>query len=200
MKITGRKKFLRHSIRKDENGVALTEFALITPIFMLMLMGVFDIGYGIYVKSLLEGAVEAAGREASLETTTTATIDDRVRTTMGSINRSNNLVFSREYYQNYVDVELPEDFTDGNANGLRDPGECFVDRNGNSQWDSDVGLPGRGGAQDVVLYSATLTYSRLFPLWSLLGQSDSTEVTGSTYIRNQPFSAQAARVGVRICT
>lgn len=192
-------RYLPRRIRRDENGIALTEFALITPMFMLMLMGVFDIGYGIYVKSLLEGAVEAAGRQAALETTLTTTIDDRVRTTMAAVNGSQNIVFTRDYYQNYVDVDLPEDFTDGNANGVRDPGECFVDRNGNSVWDSDVGLPGRGGAQDVVLYSATLTYDRLFPLWSLLGQSSSVAVTGSTYLRNQPFSAQAARVGVRIC-
>jgi TadE-like protein len=199
MKKMTKMKYLPWRIRKDANGVALTEFALITPVFMLMLMGAFDIGYGIYVKSLLEGAVEAAGREASLETTATTTIDNRVRTTMAAVNRSEDIAFSREYYQNYVDVELPEDFTDGNANGIRDVGECFVDRNGNSIWDSDVGLPGRGGAQDVVLYTATLTYNRLFPLWSLLGQSNSIAVTGSTYIRNQPFSAQAARVGVRIC-
>jgi TadE-like protein len=186
-------------LRKSSRGVALTEFALITPVFMITLMGAFDIGYSMYVKAILEGAVEEAGRTASLETTQTATIDDRIRNTVNALNRTGNLSFSRDFYQNYSDVDLPEDFTDANGNGVRDTGECFVDRNGNSRWDADVGLPGRGGAQDVVLYSATLTYSRLFPLWSLLGQPREITITGSTYLRNQPFSAQAARVGVRIC-
>jgi Flp pilus assembly pilin Flp len=197
--MTRKPKLLISRFRKNNQGVALTEFALIAPVFMMTLMGAFDIGYGMYVKAILEGAVENAGRTASLETTQTSEIDNRIRDTINSLNRTGNLTFSRDYYQNYADVDLPEDFTDANANGVRDTGECFVDRNGNSRWDADVGLPGRGGAQDVVLYSATLTYVRLFPLWSILGQPKEITITGSTYLRNQPFSAQAARVGVRIC-
>ena len=192
-------RIFRSKLLKNKHGVALTEFALISPVFMVVLMGVFDIGYGIYLKSILEGAVESAGRSSSLETTLSSAIDEKVRNTVTSLNRTGNLTFSREFFQNYADVDLPEELTDGNANGVRDPGECFIDRNGNSIWDVDVGLPGRGGAQDVVLYSASLTYTRVFPLWRFLGQPSVVTVTGSTYLRNQPFSAQAARVGVRIC-
>ncbi len=190
---------VKSQLLNNTKGVALTEFALIAPVFLMTLMGAFDIGYSMYLKSILEGAVEDAGRTSSLETTLTSAIDNKIKTTVTSLNRTENLTFSREFFQNYADVDLPEDFTDGNANGVRDPGECFVDRNGNSTWDVNVGLPGRGGAQDVVLYSASFTYVRLFPLWSLLGQPSETTITGSTYLRNQPFSAQAARVGVRIC-
>jgi TadE-like protein len=191
--------FKLHRLARDTKGMALVEFALIAPTFMLLLMGVFDIGYGMYAKAILEGAVESAGRSSSLENTTNAAIDDKVRAQVTALNRAGNLQFSRNYYQNYVDVDLPEDFTDSNANSQWDPGECFVDRNGNNSWDADVGLPGRGGAQDVVLYSAVLEYRRLFPLWKMLGQSETQTITGTTYLRNQPFSAQAARVGVAIC-
>lgn len=186
-------------LAREKRGMALVEFALIAPTFMLLLMGVFDIGYGMYAKAILEGAVESAGRSASLENTTNAAIDDKVRAQITALNRSGNLQFTRTYYQNYVDVDLPEDFTDTNGNSQWDPGECYVDRNGNNSWDADVGLPGRGGAQDVVLYSAAFEYRRLFPLWKILGQSENQTITGTTYLRNQPFSAQAARVGVRIC-
>lgn len=191
--------FKLRRVARDTRGMALVEFALIAPTFMLLLMGVFDIGYGMYAKAILEGAVESAGRSSSLENTTNAAIDDKVRAQVTALNRAGNLQFSRNYYQNYVDVDLPEDFTDSNANSQWDPGECFVDRNGNNSWDADVGLPGRGGAQDVVLYSAVLEYRRLFPLWKMLGQSETQTITGTTYLRNQPFSAQAARVGVAIC-
>ena len=186
-------------LRKDERGAALTEFALISPLFMMILMGVFDIGYGMYVRAILQGSVEDAGRAASLETTTAGTIDQRVRDQVESLNRTGNLAFEREYYQNYTDVITPEDLTDSNLNGVRDTGECFIDRNGNGIWDADVGLPGRGGAQDVVVYTATITYERLFPLWSMLNQPSTQTLKGKTYLRNQPFSAQAARVGVRVC-
>lgn len=189
-----------HALRRDASGIAMVEFALISPVFMLTMMGVFDIGYGYYNKALLEGAVESAGRISTLENTTSATIDNIVRTQVQGLNRLGNLQFTRTYYQNYTDVVRPEELTDTNANGVRDAGECFVDRNGNNIWDADVGLPGRGGAQDVVLYSASLQYNRIFPLWRFLGQPEAQVITGTTYLRNQPFSAQAARVGVRICT
>ena len=51
----------------------------------------------------------------------------------------------------------------------------------------------------MVSISAEVTYRRIFPLWSLLDQSQNYTIAARTYLRNQPFSAQAARVGVRIC-
>ena len=187
-------------LKQDERGAALMEFALVSPLFFLILMGVFDIGYGLYAKSVLQGSVEGAGRLASLESTTTSVTDQRVRDAVGALNKLGPITFKRTYYQNYQDVSVPEDFTDGNANSARDAGECFIDRNGNGVWDQDVGVSGRGGAQDVVIYTATMTYDRLFPVWGMLNQSQQQKLTGTTYLRNQPFSAQAARVGVKICT
>ena len=188
------------SLLRNEQGIAAVEFALIAPTFMLMLMGVFDLGYAGYIQSVLQGAVEEAGRGSSLETTTSANLDTKVRDTVKELNKSGTLTTGRLYYEKYSDISVPEDFTDANANGLRDAGECFIDKNGNSMWDSDVGLAGRGGAQDVVVYTASFNYKRMFPLWTILGQSDTQVISAKTYLRNQPFSAQAARVGVKVCT
>jgi TadE-like protein len=209
---------LRKKARR-EDGIAVTEFGLIAPTFMLLLMGVFDVGYAGYAKGVLQGALEEAGRSASLETTTSAILDNKVlqsvkaldkSTVLNPVNDTTNtsLTITRKYYERYSDIATPEDFTDSNTNGMRDPGECFIDRNGNNNWDVDVGLSGvvggreagRGGAQDVVIYEASISYKRLFPLWSILGQSDTEVVVGRTILRNQPFSAQAARIGVKICT
>lgn len=209
MKITLFSKLLWRVKRDD--GIAATEFGLIAPTFMLLLMGVFDIGYAGYTKAVLQGALEEAGRNASLETTTPAVLDNKVFTTMLTLNKNivlnassgytgDKLNITRKYYERYSDILTPEDFNDANNNSLRDSGECFVDRNGNSTWDADVGVTGRGGAQDVVFYEATLTYTRLFPLWQILGQSETEVIKGRTILRNQPFTAQAARSGVTICT
>ncbi len=197
--MTNKKPRLRHLLR-NEQGIAATEFALIAPTFMLMLMGIFDVGYSVYIKAVLQGAVEQAGRDASLETTTSAALDTKVRDSVKAIDKAGTLTTGRLYYEKYSDIAVPEDFTDANANGIRDSGECFIDKNGNGLWDPDVGLAGRGGAQDVVVYSATFNYQRMFPLWSLLGQPETQVITARTFLRNQPFSAQAARVGVKICT
>ena len=103
-------------------------------------------------------------------------------------------------YEDYDDLVLPEQFTDTNSNGSRETGECYMDRNNNRQYDINVGLAGRGGAQDVISIKASVTYKRIFPLWAFTGQSQNQKIEASTFLRNQPFGAQAARVAVSICT
>lgn len=189
----------------DETGATLPEFAAVAPVFFVMLMGVFDMGFLFYARAVLQGAVEEGARTASLENTQWNDIKDRVNSQIESVipvgNAQTDITFDFDptYYANYNDIELPEDFTDTNGNGEWDSNECFVDRNGNQSYDTDVGLAGRGGAQDVVSIQAQVTYKRIFPLWSLLNQPQTHTIHASTFLRNQPFSAQAARVGVRIC-
>jgi len=189
----------------DEAGVSVVEFAFIAPLFLTMLMAVFDVGFGIYAKAVLQGAVEAGSRTASLENTEWTTIKQRVNDQItavipvGDPQTDISFTFDPTYYGNYSDIALPEDFTDTNGNHQWDTTECYVDRNNNQRYDTDVGLAGRGGAQDVVSITAQVNYKRIFPLWSLLNQPQTQTIVAKSYLRNQPFSAQAARVGVRIC-
>lgn len=193
------------SLVADESGVTVVEFALVAPVFLVLLTAVFDIGFLIYTRAVLQGAIEEGARSASLENTQWADIEARVNKQVravipvGNPDTDISFDFDPTYYASYKDIQLPEDFTDKNKNGVRDADECFVDRNGNGKFDLDVGLAGRGGAQDVVSISAEVTYKRIFPLWSLIGQPQTHTTRASTYLRNQPFSAQAAQVGVEIC-
>lgn len=193
-------------LRRNEDGIAITEFGFVAPIFCLLLMGIFDQGYALYIQSALQGAVQEGARQASLENTLWAniesTVNQKVRNVVPSSDPNTVISFTLDptYYQNYNDIGLPEDFTDSNGNGVYNVAtECFVDRNGNRQWDQDVGVAGRGGAQDVVSIRASITYRRVFPFWKMIGQPDTTTLSATTFLRNQPFSAQASRVGVRIC-
>ncbi|MBO9519455.1 MAG: pilus assembly protein [Porphyrobacter sp.] len=197
--------FTRRRLAADETGVAAIEFAFVAPVFLMMLMAVFDVGFLFYAQSVLQGAVDEGARSASLENTQWTTIKERVSRQVKAVipvgNASTDISFDFDpsYYANYKDVNLPEDFTDKDGDGEWDPNECYVDRNGNGSYDLDVGLGGRGGAQDVVWLHAQVTYKRIFPLWAMLGQSQDYTISASTFLRNQPFSAQAARVGVAIC-
>lgn len=192
-------------LAREQDGVAAVEFAFIAPMFALLLMAVFDTGFAIYAKSVLQGAIEDGARTASLENTRWEDIEDKVndqvRSVVPSSSPNTRITFTLDptYYGNYSDIALPEDFTDLNGNGDWDTNECFVDRNANSRYDTDVGLEGRGGAQDVVSISAELEFDRVFPLWAFIGAPQTMKLTANSYLRNQPFSAQAARVGVRIC-
>jgi len=200
-----RKLGLLRRLRSNENGIAVVEFGFIAPLFLLMLMGIFDYGFTLYIQSALQGAVQEGARQASLENTQwsdiEAKVNQQVRRVVPSSDPSTVISFTLDplYYQNYNDITLPEDFTDTNGNNRYDATECFVDRNGNRSWDQDVGVAGRGGAQDVVSIEASLTYRRVFPFWKLARQPQNVTLTATTFLRNQPFSAQATRVGVRIC-
>lgn len=193
-------------LRRDQRGVSAVEFALVAPMFISVLMATFDLGFGVYTKAVLQGAVEEAARKASLENTQWTDIENKVKgqilAVIPSSDPSTDISFTLDprVYEDYDDLILPEQFNDTNSNGSREVGECYVDRNSNRQYDTNVGIAGRGGAQDVISIKASVTYKRVFPLWAMAGQSQNQLIEAYTYLRNQPFGAQAARVGVSICT
>lgn len=61
-----------HLIKKSESGVAAVEFALIAPIFFMMIFGIIDMGRVYWLISSMEYAVEGAGRYAMLNTSATS--------------------------------------------------------------------------------------------------------------------------------
>lgn len=52
--------------RQGESGAAAVEFALILPIFLMLLFGIIDFGYAINRGSMINNAARDAAREASL--------------------------------------------------------------------------------------------------------------------------------------
>jgi Flp pilus assembly pilin Flp len=191
------KRFLR-----DRRGVTLIEFALISPVMLLMLMGLFDLCYQAYAQAILNGAVQAAGRRATLEgnssTSATASIDASVVSQVRVI--ANNLKWksSRQYYSTFGNVRA-EPFNDTNRNNQYDPGECFSDTNNNTVWDRDAGRTGQGGANDITLYSINIIYPRLFPLYGLMGLPAEETITARTMLKNQPYGAQSQSAPATIC-
>lgn len=188
-----------------ESGLAAVEFAILAPVFLGLLMITFEFGFAFYARAVLQGAVEEAARTASLENTQWSAISERVNEQVssvipaGSAQTDISFEFDPVYYANYSEIQVPEDFEDNNNNDQWDANECFVDRNGNRSYDTDVGLSGRGGAQDVVTIDATVTYVRPFPMWGLFGMDQRQTIRVSTYLRNQPFSAQASQQSMQIC-
>ena len=192
---------LIRKLHRDERGAYMIELALIMPTFLLAIMGLFDIGVQMYAKAVLSGAVENAARANTLESNNAnqAPVDQMVRDQVGTVASYATLSFQRSAYTNFSAVNTPENFTDRNANGRRDSGECFEDANANGAWDADRGRNGQGGADDVVVYRVTMTYDRLFPLWKMLGQPQRHSIVVTTVLRNQPFSTQADPTTV-VCT
>lgn len=200
------RRFIR-KLRRDDRGTALMEFALVAPTFLLMLMGIFDLSYRAYAVSILQGAVQKAGRDSTLEGASggLGSIDATITNQMRKIASSVTMTYERKAYVSFTRAGQAEEFEDRNdpvtgvPNGRRDVGECYFDENGNGTYDTDAGINGLGGARDIVVYTATASYPRLFPMYALFGYSGNETIKASTVLRNQPYGAQAERPKPRIC-
>jgi hypothetical protein len=180
---------LRH-LAAAEGGAAAIEFAIVAPVFFLLLLGFADIGHMAYARAVLNGAVEQAARSASLETGDTTVADNIVKNAMKPIIPSATIATSRKSYFDFADVERPEKFTDNNHNGTCDNGEPFVDENRSGAWESDVGKAGNGGAGDVILYTVTVTYKPIFTAKFISNWNSTRTLTAVGVRKNQPFAAQ----------
>jgi len=191
---------IRRTIRRDENGATVVEFALVAPVLVTLLLGLFDIGYNMYVASVLQGAIQKAARDSSIEGATPASLDGKVTSAVHDISPGATVRFSRKSYASFSDVSTPEDFTDLNGDNVCNNGEPFEDANGNNAWDTDRGVDGLGGARDAVLYTVDVSYPRAFPVAGLLGLPEEHEMKSATVLRNQPYAQQVIKVTARNCT
>lgn len=192
---------LRPALSDDRRGAVLVEFAILTPVMLVMLMGLGDMLYQVYTQSILNGELQKAARDSGIEggATNTATIDAKVQTMVKKIAPGATFTSTRKSYDTFSEV-APEPFTDSNGNGVRDPGECFTDENGNGTWDQDPGAAGQGGASAVTVYTMTATYPRLFPVAGLLGWPTTQTVSATTLLKNQPYATQTTTANVTVCT
>jgi Flp pilus assembly protein TadG len=200
------KSFSKRMVRRlcsDSSGAALMEFALVAPTFILLIMGGLEAGHSLYVRAVLQGAVQKAARDSALEGGTAAsqrtTIDTKVR---DQIFNAYNVepTFSRRYYRSFEKAAAArfEAFTDtaasagisGQPNGRCDNSEPYIDANNNSVWDPDGADADQGGPEDKVVYTATMSYPTLFGMAGLIGFSNTQTVSATTVVGNQPYGEQ----------
>ncbi len=190
---------------RDERGATIIEFAIVAPTLVVLLLGTLDLGYSAYVKAVLMGEVQKAGRDAGLEGgagSAGLSLDNRVKSRVDTLVSNTTWNITRTRFQSFTKAGQAERFTDTNSNGVRNAGECFDDENGNAAWDSAAtsGFSGQGTADDVVIYKAQVTYPRVIPMYGLLGWSPTITVSSSTTLRNQPYTKGATYSNVTICT
>ncbi len=185
----------------DARGVTAVEFSIVAPIMCLLLVCAFDVAHQLYLTATLQGIVQKTSRDSSLEsgsTTSAATaIDAKVSTQVLAIANNATVTFKRRYYRTFAKAQaaVAETWSDTNGNGTCDNGEGYQDANNNYGWDDDGGDAGQGGAKDKTVYTVTVTYTHLLPIWKYLGGSNSQTVTARTVLQNQPYGDQASYSG-----
>lgn len=188
---------LAKRLRRDRDGIAMVEFAIIAPVFCLMLMGVMDLGYSAYVRSTLSGALEAGARKASVGQMSSSQVDYIIKQKVVPLLSAaaaadpNTITITKKSFVNFSRFNKPEKMTkDTDGDGTLDVGDCYEDANVNDTFDSAGGVNGLGGADDVVYYDVVLTVPRVFPMAGLLGWPSNMEIRTKTFAKNQPFGQQ----------
>lgn len=183
------------SLHGDLRGAALMEFALALPVMLLLILGGLEMGHTFYVKSILIGKLHKAARDMSLEgagnAARVAAIQAEVTDAVHQVIAGAAVDYDIRSFHDYRNVaHRPEEFGDTDGDGLCNNGETFVDSNGNGVWDADGSRSGRGGAKDVLMMTASVSYPRL-GLGRFFGAGAEVKLTATTLLRNQPSTTQA---------
>jgi Flp pilus assembly protein TadG len=175
---------------RERDGAAIIEFAIVAPVFLLLLLGIFDIGQMAFGKAILNGAVEKAARSSTLETANTTAADKMVKDSINAILPGATVTSTRRSFFDFADINRPEKWADANNDGTCNNGEPYIDENRNGGWDANIGQAGNGGAGDVVLYTVSVTYEPVFSVFLLGNVNEKRTLTAVGVRKNQPFAAQ----------
>jgi len=187
-----------HRLKGEEKAISAVEFALIAPVFCTLLLGTLDAGHTLYMQSVLQGVMQKAGRASALESSTAtveqAAIDQMIKDNVATLINNATVTMSRRYFRDYSKAAqaIAEPYTDNNSNGRCDQGEPYQDNNNNHAWDADGGDGGQGGAKDTVVYTADVSYPRLFPVATMIGLPANTHLKATTVLVNQPYGDQSS--------
>jgi Flp pilus assembly protein TadG len=172
-------------------GVSAIEFALIAPVFVLILMAVVEYSMVMFATSVLEGATLSSSRYG--KTGYVAAGSTRQQQIIAAITeRSSGLLdasritMTTKVYSAFDKVGDPEPYTDSNGNGMYNLGEAYTDVNGNAQWDSDMGSAGLGNSDDVVVYTVSYPWTIHTPIIRQFLGSTYT-ITSRTVVKNEPY-------------
>lgn len=191
------------SLRRDQSGATIVEFALILPVMCILMLGTLDLGYRSYVTSIVQGSLHEAARMATVGGVPTEDIEAHVRERLRDFSGEATVTTSTRSYADFNGVRTPETLTQDTAPiGQYNNGDCYRDENGNNQFDVDRGRTGVGGSEDVVFFEVTMRYPHIVPMASFLGNgwSDDVVITQNTVLRNQPFAGRNQAVAPVLCS
>jgi hypothetical protein len=186
-------------LRKREDGVTIVEFGLVSFPLLMMIFGAMDLGYNLYLRAQIQGALDAASREATVGGLTPVAMDLLIQNEIRPLLLPGaTFTVTRRSYDNFSAVGRPEPLTsDTNSNGAPDVGDCYQDTNNNNAYDTDRGVGGGGGADDIVYYEINVGTPRLFPLAAPFGYTENYQTRATALFKNQPFGAQDLTVTTR---
>jgi Flp pilus assembly protein TadG len=68
------------SCRRNRRGAATVEFAVVAPVFILLVLGMIEVGRGVMVQQVITNAAREGARWAVLDGATSSSVQGQVRT------------------------------------------------------------------------------------------------------------------------
>ena len=106
---------LFNRVKRDQKGAALLEFAFVTPVLLLVLVGGAELGYKAYVRSVTNGVLERAARLAVAGNLSDTEIDYFIRDQLSVVASGNDVdsavVIRKLNYYNFSNVGAGEKIT-----------------------------------------------------------------------------------------
>lgn len=185
------------SLLRNEEGVTAIEFALISPVFMLMILGIIEFSLIMFTAAVMEGATNNTSRLGK-----TGYVPDGITRQQAIINNvnskthglldSSHITLTTEVYSNFTDVGQPEPcISPVTAPCPGTVGVNFVDVNGNGTWDADMGAAGLGNPGDVVVYTVSYPWPIMTPMMRVILGPTYT-IRTRTVVRNEPYNTTHA--------
>jgi Flp pilus assembly protein TadG len=147
---------------KDQNGVAAVEFAVVLPILVIILLGIFDFALLFYNKQVLTNA-SREGARAAIVVDNRSVDDDPETITGGDLTALQNIIYNYCNGDEYRLINLG-----GGSNALVNP----------PVFDIDATDP------DNIYITATVTYEYDHLFFSFFGIGP-TSLTGRTVMRSE---------------
>lgn len=182
------------SLRRNVEGSAVIEFALITPLLFLLLAGIMEISMVMFTYSVLEGATNVGSRigktgfSSGGMTREQYILSEIQRLSYGLLDPT-KIDLSIRSYDNFDNVGKPEPCISPPTGCSGTAGVNFVDVNGNGVWDQDMGRTNSGGTGAVVVYRVTYPWKLSIPMIGhMMGATagNTINITAVATVRNEP--------------
>jgi Flp pilus assembly pilin Flp len=188
---------MMNRLRTNILGATMIEFALILPVLLVAILGVWQISYIAWAQHRVENAVREGSRVgitglASGTSTRGETIEASITAAASSIALVDGVPLKFESCSSpsfATFAKAGELFDDANNNGACDDGEIYYDYNGDKAYSPDyVCTPGNGNAGDAMRYAVTVPVDLFVPLVNnFFGTDGRLDIRARTMVRNEVY-------------
>ena len=188
------KNWLKRPWLKKDNGSAAIEFAFVAPVFITLIIGMFEVGTMLVIQNSLDAAAREAARlgmtggsseNLSRQESIHKKVQDVVSAYSGGIVNPHHLKIAVKAYDSFDSMDKPEPYVDANGDGQYNEGEYFEDLNDTGRWEEDQGESNSFGLRgEAVLYTVSYDFKPIVSVFSFIGH---VQLIGRSPVLNEAF-------------